>query len=48
MKGSGTWAALIGQRFDKAARRLGFNAKRLEFPTTSFRPPAPAGQATLF
>lgn len=48
MKGSGTWAALIGQRFDKAARRLGFNAKRLEFPTAEFRPPAPAGQATLF
>jgi DNA repair photolyase len=48
MKGSGTWAALIGQRFQKASRRLGFNAKKLDFSTDLFRPPGPAGQAALF
>lgn len=48
MKGSGTWAALLGQRFGKTAGRLGFNAKKVAFPTSEFRPPAPAGQATLF
>ena len=48
MKGSGTWADLIGQRFRKAAARHGFNAKKLEFPTHLFRPPARAGQGTLF
>ena len=48
MKGSGTWAQLVQQRFTKAARRLGFNAKRVAFRTDLFRPPAPAGQGTLF
>jgi DNA repair photolyase len=48
MKGSGTWAALIGQRFQKAAMRLGFNAKRLEFATDLFRPPGAPGQGALF
>lgn len=48
MKGSGPWAQLIGQRFQKAAGRLGFNEKKLVFPTTAFRPPAPRGQGTLF
>ena len=48
MKGSGTWAALLGQRFDKAAGRLGFNGKKLPFRTDLFRPPSAAGQASLF
>ena len=48
MKGSGTWAALIGQRFQKAARRLGFNAKKVAFPTADFRPPGARGQGSLF
>jgi DNA repair photolyase len=48
MKGSGPWAELVGQRFRKAAARLGFNAKKLHFDTTAFRPPAPVGQGTLF
>jgi DNA repair photolyase len=48
MKGSGTWAMLIGQRFQKAVRRLGFNEQRFEFRTDLFRPPAPPGQGTLF
>lgn len=48
MKGSGTWAQLLQQRFTKAAARFGFNAKRLDFRTDLFRPPPPAGQGTLF
>lgn len=48
MKGSGAWADLLGQRFRKTAGRLGFNAKKVAFPTTDFRPPAAAGQGSLF
>jgi DNA repair photolyase len=48
MKGSGVWSELIGQRFRKASTRLGFNAKRLVFPTDLFRPPCQAGQRQLF
>ncbi|MCG2593811.1 PA0069 family radical SAM protein [Ramlibacter sp. XY19] len=50
MKGSGTWATLIGQRFQKAVNRIGFNAKRERprFPTDLFRPPSVAGQGHLF
>jgi DNA repair photolyase len=48
MKGSGAWAELIGQRFDKAVKRLGFNKERLQLDTTQFRPPGPLGQGALF
>lgn len=48
MKGSGPWAALIGQRFQQAVKRLGFNEQRIAFRTDLFRPPAPPGQGTLF
>ena len=48
MKGSGPWADLIGQRFQRAVRKLGFNTQRVEFDTSLFRPAAPAGQAHLF
>ena len=48
MKGSGTWAALLKQRFEKTAARLGFNAKQLPFRTDLFRPPSPPGQGSLF
>jgi DNA repair photolyase len=48
MKGSGTWAMLLAQRFDRTARRLGFNAKRLHFRTDLFRPPGAPGQRALF
>jgi DNA repair photolyase len=48
MKGSGTWAQLVRQRFERTARRLGFNAKRQEFRTDLFRPPSPLGQGCLF
>lgn len=48
MKGSGAWADLVGQRFRKAAARLGFNRKKVDFRTGDFRPPSPAGQGALF
>lgn len=48
MKGSGAWADLVGQRFRKAATRLGFNRKKVDFRTAEFRPPSPAGQGALF
>ena len=48
MKGSGPWAELVGQRFEKATRRLGFNRERVELDTSQFRRPAAAGQAELF
>jgi DNA repair photolyase len=48
MKGSGPWAELIGQRFRRAAHRLGFNRERATFDTSRFRPPGVNGQASLF
>jgi len=48
MKGKGPWAELIGQRFAKAVRRLGFNRERVELDTTAFRRPGLAGQGSLF
>lgn len=48
MKGRGPWAELIGQRFLKASRKLGFNRQRLELDTTLFRKPGGAGQGHLF
>ena len=48
MKGSGVWAQLIGQRFEKAARRLGYNRERVGWHTRDFRRPSTAGQQALF
>ena len=48
MKGSGLWAELIRQRFDKATRRIGFNRERIVLDLAAFRPPARAGQGVLF
>ncbi|AEG93609.1 PA0069 family radical SAM protein [Ramlibacter tataouinensis] len=48
MKGRGPWAELIGQRFRRAADRLGFNRERPGFDTTRFQPPALHGQGRLF
>jgi len=48
MKGRGTWAQLIAQRFRKATQRLGFNQGHLELDTTRFRRPGEAAQAELF
>jgi len=48
MKGSGLWAELIAQRFEKATRRIGFNRERIAMDLTAFRPPGAAGQGSLF
>ena len=48
MKGSGPWAELIGQRFQQATRKLGFNRERVNLDSTAFRRPGLAGQSQLF
>jgi len=49
MTGTGVWAQMIRQRFDKASARLGFNRSRFELDLSQFRrPAAQVGQATLF
>ncbi|MDI1341577.1 PA0069 family radical SAM protein [Polaromonas sp.] len=49
MKGSGLWADLIKQRFEKACHRLGLNRQRTEPDFSQFRPPArPSAQGSLF
>jgi DNA repair photolyase len=48
MKGSGPWAELIAQRFQKACARLGFNRERVHLDTTAFRRPGAVGQGSLF
>jgi DNA repair photolyase len=49
MTGTGIWAQMIRQRFDKASARLGFNRTRFELDLTQFRrPSAQPGQASLF
>jgi DNA repair photolyase len=48
MKGSGLWADLIRQRFEKATQRIGFNRDRTAFDLSAFRPPGAAGQGSLF
>jgi DNA repair photolyase len=48
MKGSGLWADLIRQRFEKATNRIGFNRQRIALDLGAFRPPGVAGQGSLF
>ena len=48
MKGSGIWAELIRQRFEKACARLGFNRVRAEMDLSQFRRPSLDGQQALF
>jgi DNA repair photolyase len=48
MKGVGMWAELIGQRFEKATRRIGFNRERIVLDTKQFRRPGAQGQKELF
>jgi len=49
MRGEGTWAMLLRQRFEKACARLGLNRERIELDLGAFRPPpAQAGQGSLF
>ena len=49
LKGSGLWADLIKQRFEKTCHRLGFNRQRVKLDLGQFRPSAqPSPQASLF
>jgi DNA repair photolyase len=48
MVGTGLWAELIRQRFEKATHRLGFNRERVALDLSAFRPPGAAGQGSLF
>lgn len=48
MKGSGLWAELIKQRFEKTCHRLGFNRQRVELDLSLFRPPGASGQGSFF
>jgi hypothetical protein len=48
MKGSGLWAELIRQRFEKTCSRLGFDRQRAELDLSQFRPPGSAGQGSFF
>ena len=48
MKGEGTWADLLGQRFARACARLGMNRAREGLRMDLFRPPALNGQQALF
>ena len=48
MKGSGVWAELIRQRFEKTCARLGFNRERIELDLSAFSPPGAAAQGKLF
>ncbi|RZL54934.1 MAG: PA0069 family radical SAM protein [Variovorax sp.] len=48
MKGSGLWADLIRQRFEKATNRIGFGRQRVTLDLGAFRPPGRSGQGSLF
>ena len=48
MKGSGLWADLVRQRFQKACARLGFNRERVELDVGQFRSPGVVAQGSLF
>ena len=48
MKGTGPWAELIRQRFDKATRRMGYQRDRYALDYSAFRPPSLGGQGCLF
>ena len=48
MKGSGLWAELIRQRFEKTCQRLGFNRERVELDLSQFRPALARGQSEMF
>jgi DNA repair photolyase len=47
MKGTGPWAKLIAQRFEKATLRIGFNKRRLELDLSNFIRPG-GEQRSLF
>ncbi len=45
MKGTGVWAQLLRQRFDKACARLGLDRSRVELDTSLFRKPRPVAES---
>ena len=48
MKGSGLWADLIKQRFEKTCARLGLNRQRVALDVSQFEPGRLRGQGSLF
>jgi len=49
MRGTGPYAWQIGRRFEIAARKLGFNSKRIPLRTDLFEPVEKGGkQLSLF
>ena len=46
MRGTGIWADLLRQRFDRAVRKAGLNRHRLQLDTQQFIPPAPFASST--
>ena len=48
MRGTGPWADLIRQRFDKATARMGYQRERYALDYSAFRPPSLGGQGRLF
>ncbi len=48
MKGSGLWADLIKQRFEKTCARLGLNRERVTLDVSQFEPGLLRGQGSLF
>ena len=48
MKGSGLWADLIKQRFEKTCARLGLNRQRVTLDVSQFEPGLLRGQGSLF
>lgn len=45
--GQGVWAALLGQRFDKACQRLGLGRERFAYDLAAFRRPTPPVMAQV-
>lgn len=48
MKGTGLWADLLRQRFEKACARLGLNRQRTALDLSQYRPALARGQGVLF
>ena len=48
MKGSGVWAQLLGQRFEKTCARLGLNRERRPLDVSQFRASSLSDQGSLF
>jgi hypothetical protein len=48
MKGSGVWAQLLGQRFEKTCARLGLNRERRPLDLSQFRASSLSDQGSLF